>query len=514
MITLHHCLSARSFRLFWMLEELGVPYELKVLPFPPRAKAREFLDVNPLGTVPAVFDGQVRMTESAAICQYLAARHSPGVMDVAAHEADFGRLSELPPLRRGDVDLPSDAGVALPALRIARPFAAADCRRLLQMVPGAASDAGACSIGSRLPLCRQIHCGGCFGGICVAARLASWLERALYPGYSCLLATPAGAACYARAMEVQHAAARPRRLNRTCARHEMSTGPRYVVLGLELDVPSEDLVNGGFAASSLICCMTEMGREQPAASLRSTAGQGRSADLRRDMLDGSLFGREFAHRPFRLRSCSPPSSRGQRPPYRRTPAGNAQPTSCVGGRGQTAVAKDPLDAPPFRLLIRREERDSMACPEGNASRLPFDPEAKFGAPNSLAANMTFSSRETAPLSRRYRQARSCRQVNLVDAGQQRPSLFHLQRDEPHNVPLCRLMGTRFDPSRLTAPAHLRPPIPSKLLTRNEAKRLGQTSWRHSSAPTGRHAVASLLSSRKYRRQLAPRRMSAQAWDCA
>lgn len=90
MITLHHCLSARSFRPLWMLEELGVPYELKVLPFPPRAKAREFLDVNPLGTVPAVFDGEVRMTESAAICQYLAARHSPGVMDVSADEADFG----------------------------------------------------------------------------------------------------------------------------------------------------------------------------------------------------------------------------------------------------------------------------------------------------------------------------------------------------------------------------------------------------------------------------------------
>jgi glutathione S-transferase len=90
MITLHHCLSARSFRPLWMLEELGVPYELKVLPFPPRAKAREFLAVNPLGTVPALIDAGVRMTESAAICQYLAARHSPGVMDVAADEADFG----------------------------------------------------------------------------------------------------------------------------------------------------------------------------------------------------------------------------------------------------------------------------------------------------------------------------------------------------------------------------------------------------------------------------------------
>jgi len=50
MITLHHSLSARSFRPLWMLEELSIPYELKVLPFPPRALARSFLEVNPLGT--------------------------------------------------------------------------------------------------------------------------------------------------------------------------------------------------------------------------------------------------------------------------------------------------------------------------------------------------------------------------------------------------------------------------------------------------------------------------------
>jgi glutathione S-transferase len=90
-ITLHHCLSARSFRPLWMLEELGIEYELKVWPFPPRVHVRSFLEINPLGTVPALFDGPVRMTESAAICQYLAARFSPRAMDVAVDELDFGR---------------------------------------------------------------------------------------------------------------------------------------------------------------------------------------------------------------------------------------------------------------------------------------------------------------------------------------------------------------------------------------------------------------------------------------
>ncbi|WP_250436969.1 glutathione S-transferase family protein [Caballeronia sp. ATUFL_F2_KS9A] len=94
MITLHHCVSARSFRPLWALEEIGLPYELKMLPFPPRVFARGFKDVNPLGTIPALTDDAddaLFMTESSAICQYLAARYSPGALDVAPHEADFGR---------------------------------------------------------------------------------------------------------------------------------------------------------------------------------------------------------------------------------------------------------------------------------------------------------------------------------------------------------------------------------------------------------------------------------------
>ena len=90
MITLYHCVSARSFRPLWMLEELGLPYELKVLPFPPRLEAQQYLELNALGTIPAFFDGATRMTESAAICHYLAARHSPGALNVETDEPDFG----------------------------------------------------------------------------------------------------------------------------------------------------------------------------------------------------------------------------------------------------------------------------------------------------------------------------------------------------------------------------------------------------------------------------------------
>ena len=94
MIRLHHCVSARSFRPLWLLEELGLPYELVMHPFPPRVHDEAFLAINPLGTVPALFDGEVAMTESAAICQYLAARYpgtgrEPG-LDVAPDEPAYG----------------------------------------------------------------------------------------------------------------------------------------------------------------------------------------------------------------------------------------------------------------------------------------------------------------------------------------------------------------------------------------------------------------------------------------
>ena len=57
MITLYHCDGARSFRPLWMLEELGLAYELKMLPFPPRVFAKDYLALNPLGTIPFMIDG-------------------------------------------------------------------------------------------------------------------------------------------------------------------------------------------------------------------------------------------------------------------------------------------------------------------------------------------------------------------------------------------------------------------------------------------------------------------------
>ena len=89
MIVLYHCMSARSFRPLWALEEMGLPYELKMLPFPPRVFAKSFLDLNPLGTIPLMLDGPARMTESSAICHYLATRYGPSPLAVGPEDEAY-----------------------------------------------------------------------------------------------------------------------------------------------------------------------------------------------------------------------------------------------------------------------------------------------------------------------------------------------------------------------------------------------------------------------------------------
>ncbi|MFZ4068693.1 MAG: glutathione S-transferase family protein [Caulobacterales bacterium] len=88
MITLYHCAGARSMRPLWTLEEMGLAYELKTLPFPPRVFEKSFLSVNPLGTVPYLIDGDARMTESSGACLYLAETYGPTPLLVAPGEPD------------------------------------------------------------------------------------------------------------------------------------------------------------------------------------------------------------------------------------------------------------------------------------------------------------------------------------------------------------------------------------------------------------------------------------------
>ncbi len=102
-ITLYHCTRARSMRPLWTLLEMGLEHELITMPFPPRFTTREYLKVNPLGTIPCLVDGALNMTESAGICQYLVERYGPSDLAVRPDEPDYGAYLNW--LHRSDATL-------------------------------------------------------------------------------------------------------------------------------------------------------------------------------------------------------------------------------------------------------------------------------------------------------------------------------------------------------------------------------------------------------------------------
>jgi glutathione S-transferase len=78
----YHTPRTRSLKVLWMLEEMGLPYEVESMEFPPALSTPGYRQVNPIATVPALEDGGVLIFESTAILEYIAARHGP--TDLAA----------------------------------------------------------------------------------------------------------------------------------------------------------------------------------------------------------------------------------------------------------------------------------------------------------------------------------------------------------------------------------------------------------------------------------------------
>ncbi len=78
---LYHCPGSRSIRIVWLLEELGLDYDLHSMPLgDAQMRTPEYLAVHPGGRVPALGDGDVTLFESGAIVQYLLERYGNGRM--------------------------------------------------------------------------------------------------------------------------------------------------------------------------------------------------------------------------------------------------------------------------------------------------------------------------------------------------------------------------------------------------------------------------------------------------
>ena len=95
MITIHHLNDSRSQRVLWLLEELGVPYEVKryqrdarTMLAPPALKA-----IHPLGKSAVLDDGETRMAETGAIIEYLLETHPASGLRPAAGTAEARRFT-------------------------------------------------------------------------------------------------------------------------------------------------------------------------------------------------------------------------------------------------------------------------------------------------------------------------------------------------------------------------------------------------------------------------------------
>lgn len=108
MIRLYHSPLSRSVRVLWLLEELGLQYDLVTVDFTPEyLQSPAYRRIHPLGKVPAIEDGDLTMFESGAIVEYLVERYGQGRLapppgDVARGPffqwLHFSETTALPPL--------------------------------------------------------------------------------------------------------------------------------------------------------------------------------------------------------------------------------------------------------------------------------------------------------------------------------------------------------------------------------------------------------------------------------
>lgn len=130
--------NSRAVRIAWLLEELGLEYELEKYTVGDRAlRTPEYYKIHPMGRIPVLEDGETRIYESGAIVQYLLARHGNGKFVPDADDPSFAEYLQwlhyaegsimgqvnilvvetilLPPEKRNDVNV----NRALKLLRVA-----------------------------------------------------------------------------------------------------------------------------------------------------------------------------------------------------------------------------------------------------------------------------------------------------------------------------------------------------------------------------------------------------------
>ena len=107
MITVCHLSTSRSERIVWLLEELGVPYELDWHQREANGAAPAAMrEIHPIGKAPIIRDGDLVLAESGAIVEYIVQRYGKGRLGVPPESPRLPAVPLLDALRRGQ---PHDA---------------------------------------------------------------------------------------------------------------------------------------------------------------------------------------------------------------------------------------------------------------------------------------------------------------------------------------------------------------------------------------------------------------------
>lgn len=90
MLNIYHTTGTRGFRVIWVCEELGVPYEITPVDFSADyRRSAEWRALNPVGKVPVMVDGPLTMFESCAMMQYVLDRYGDGRLQPAKDDAAY-----------------------------------------------------------------------------------------------------------------------------------------------------------------------------------------------------------------------------------------------------------------------------------------------------------------------------------------------------------------------------------------------------------------------------------------
>jgi glutathione S-transferase len=91
MLTVHHLNFSQSERIIWLLEELELPYEMRVYQRDPVTQFApdELRSVHPLGSAPVLCDGEIVLAESGAIIEYVLARYGNGRLTVPVTSSQY-----------------------------------------------------------------------------------------------------------------------------------------------------------------------------------------------------------------------------------------------------------------------------------------------------------------------------------------------------------------------------------------------------------------------------------------